>query len=91
MADGNVKDGRAWRIGTDADVAWISDGTSAGRTITAAIPPVSWAPSCVTPVSGRGRWHSAKTPLRRGTRPCERVRYRAGIVGGPDRGAQWAW
>ena len=35
-----VKDGRAWRIGTDADVAWIVDGTSPGLTITSAIPPV---------------------------------------------------
>ena len=35
-----VKDGREWRIGTDADVAWIVNGTSAGLTITAAIPPV---------------------------------------------------
>jgi hypothetical protein len=40
MADRNVKDGRAWRIGSDADVAWIADATSRGRTITAAIPPV---------------------------------------------------
>ena len=34
-----VKDGRAWRIGTDAEVAWIAHGTSVGRTITAAVPP----------------------------------------------------
>ena len=40
VADRNVKDGHAWRIGGDADVAWIADGTSPGRTITAAIPPV---------------------------------------------------
>jgi len=33
-------DGRTWRIGTDADVAWINEGTSLGRTINAAIPPV---------------------------------------------------
>jgi hypothetical protein len=39
--------GRSWRIGTDAEVAWIVDGTAASlasvalsRTITAAIPPV---------------------------------------------------
>jgi hypothetical protein len=32
--------GRSWRIGTDADVAWIALGTSPGRTISAAIPPV---------------------------------------------------
>ena len=35
-----TKDGGTWRIGTDAEVAWITNGTSAGRTITAAIPPV---------------------------------------------------
>jgi hypothetical protein len=34
------KDGRTWRIGTDAEVAWIADGTRTGLTITAAIPPV---------------------------------------------------
>jgi hypothetical protein len=34
------RDGRAWRIGTDADVAWIVNGTSPGLTITSAIPPV---------------------------------------------------
>jgi hypothetical protein len=42
-ADGEVmraKDGNTWRIGTNAEVAWIASGTSMGRTITAAIPPV---------------------------------------------------
>lgn len=34
------KDGVTWRIGTDADVAWIDSGTSMGVSITAAIPPV---------------------------------------------------
>lgn len=34
-----ARDGSTWRIGTDAEVAWIADGTSMGRTITAAIPP----------------------------------------------------
>ena len=32
--------GRKWRIGTDADVAWIEGATSTGLTITSAIPPV---------------------------------------------------
>jgi hypothetical protein len=32
--------GHSWRIGTDAEVAWIAAGTSAGLAITAAIPPV---------------------------------------------------
>jgi hypothetical protein len=35
-----ARDGSMWRIGTSAEVAWIADGTSVGRTITAAIPPV---------------------------------------------------
>jgi hypothetical protein len=35
-----ARDGSSWRIGTDADVAWIAAGTSVSRTITAAIPPV---------------------------------------------------
>jgi hypothetical protein len=34
------KDGRAWRLGTSAEAAWINDWTSAGRTIAYAIPPV---------------------------------------------------
>lgn len=34
-----IKEGREWRLGTDADIAWINDGTSAGTGITAAIPP----------------------------------------------------
>jgi hypothetical protein len=32
--------GHAWRIGTDAEVAWIAAGTSVNLTITSAIPPV---------------------------------------------------
>lgn len=31
---------REWRIGTDADVAWIQNATDVGVTITSAIPPV---------------------------------------------------
>lgn len=34
-----VKDGRSWRVGTDADVAWIADSTNPGYTIRSAIPP----------------------------------------------------
>jgi hypothetical protein len=32
--------GHSWRIGTEAEVAWIAEGTSANLTITSAIPPV---------------------------------------------------
>lgn len=35
-----ARDGTTWRIGTQAEVAWIASGTSTGRAITAAIPPV---------------------------------------------------
>ncbi|MDQ6934357.1 MAG: hypothetical protein M3130_03575 [Actinomycetota bacterium] len=35
-----IKDGRSWRIGTSSDVAWISNQTTDGLSITLAIPPV---------------------------------------------------
>ncbi len=35
-----LKDGRAWRLGASGEAAWINDGTSAGPTITYAIPPI---------------------------------------------------
>lgn|SRR5664280_615409 len=35
-----VKDGRSWRIGTAAEVAWIADLTTVGLTITSAIPAI---------------------------------------------------
>jgi hypothetical protein len=47
-----VKAGRAWRIGTEADVAWIVDGTSVGPNITSAIPPVFEAYATVELPSG---------------------------------------
>jgi hypothetical protein len=34
------RDGRTWRIGAAAEVAWIAEGTSVTRAITSAIPPV---------------------------------------------------
>lgn len=34
------KDGRAWRIGGEAEVAWIREGTEVSLAITSAIPPV---------------------------------------------------
>lgn len=34
------RDGRAWRIGTAADVDWISGHTTAGPSITTAVPPI---------------------------------------------------
>lgn len=35
-----TKDGRSWRIGTAADVAWIAGQTTEGISITTAIPPL---------------------------------------------------
>jgi len=35
-----LKDGRAWRIGTEEEVAWVNKGVTAGRSITASIPPI---------------------------------------------------
>jgi hypothetical protein len=50
------RDGGTWRIGTGADVAWIATGTSHGRTITAAIPPVFEAyATVVLPPGGEGQ------------------------------------
>lgn len=50
------RDGRSWRIGTDAEVAWIANGTSDGKTITAAIPPVFEAyATVVLPPGGEGQ------------------------------------
>jgi hypothetical protein len=48
-----ARDGSTWRIGTDAEVAWIADGTATGLTITAAIPPVFEAYATVV-LPGRG-------------------------------------
>jgi hypothetical protein len=53
-----ARDGRTWRIGTDADVAWIatSKTRNMGRTITAAIPPVFEAyATVVLPPWGEGQ------------------------------------
>jgi hypothetical protein len=33
------RDGRDWRLATDADVEWINAGTSPGMTITSSVPP----------------------------------------------------
>jgi len=50
------RDGSTWRIGTDAEVAWIADSTPTGLTITAAIPPVFEAyATVVLPPRGDGQ------------------------------------
>jgi hypothetical protein len=51
-----ARDGVMWRVGTDADVAWIVEGTSIGRAITSAIPPVFEAYATVElPYGGEGQ------------------------------------
>jgi hypothetical protein len=49
------RDSSTWRIGTDAEVAWIAAGTSGGRTITAAVPPVFEAYATVAVAYGEQR------------------------------------
>jgi hypothetical protein len=50
------RDGRTWRLGTDAEVAWIAEGTSVDRTVTSAIPPVFEAyATIVLPYAGEGQ------------------------------------
>jgi hypothetical protein len=51
-----ARDDATWWIGTDAEVGWIANGTSIGRTITAAIPPVFEAyATVVLPPGGEGQ------------------------------------
>jgi hypothetical protein len=38
--DVTSSDGVSWPVGTDAEIAWIAEGTSTGLTIASAIPPV---------------------------------------------------
>jgi hypothetical protein len=50
------RDGRTWRIGTAAEVAWITDATTVDRTITSAIPPIYEAyATIVLPYRGEGQ------------------------------------
>jgi hypothetical protein len=59
-----IKDGRAWRTGTDEEVAWINDGVTRGLSITASIPPIFAAYATLAfPVeleAGRDRVRSAE-------------------------------
>jgi hypothetical protein len=58
-----ARDGSTWRIGTDADIGWITKGTayhcglptSMSRTITGAIPPVFGAYATVVVAYGEER------------------------------------
>jgi hypothetical protein len=56
MRVGRAGEESTWRIGTDAEVAWIVDGTWVGMTITSAIPPVFEAyATVVLPHGGHGQ------------------------------------
>ena len=61
-----TKDGRAWRIGGDAEVAWIEEGTTDGLAITSAIPPLFEVYATLelpgTP-DGTGGWSSDELDL----------------------------
>jgi hypothetical protein len=59
------KDGREWRIGTDADVAWIQESTTPGMSIASAIPPVFAAyATIVVPDKDEGREEHTRLLLR---------------------------
>ena len=59
------KDSREWRIGSDADVAWIRASTPPGLSITSAIPPVfaSYA-TVLVPNKDEGRAEDLDVLLR---------------------------
>jgi hypothetical protein len=50
-----ARDGRRWRLGTAADVSWITAATSPGFAITSAIPPVFDAYSTIVDAE-HGEW-----------------------------------
>jgi hypothetical protein len=60
-----ARDGRTWRIGTEQEVAWIADGTSAGLAITAAIPPVFEAYATLVRPGGEGQEQHDQAVLAR--------------------------
>lgn len=56
-----TKDGRAWRIGGDAEIAWIRDNTRATTAITSAIPAIFEAYATLE-LPGSGD-HDPQSPL----------------------------
>jgi hypothetical protein len=73
-----VIDGREWRIGGAAEVAWIAQATTFGREITAAIPPIFDAYCTVMLPEGlpdAQTWHdrSVMLLLERNTEPQPRA------------------
>lgn len=63
--DNGRRDDREWRLGTDADVAWIRESTASGLAITSAIPPVFAAyATIVVPDTDEDRTHHSRVVLR---------------------------
>lgn len=54
------EDGRAWRVGRDAEIAWIEENTEGGLTIRSAIPPVFEAYATLE-LPGTGNHRAAST------------------------------
>lgn len=81
-----ARDGRTWRIGTDAQVAWIANGTSTGRAITAAIPPLFEAyATVVLPYAGEGQDKHDRAVLALLSKQSRRLRGE-GQAAAPQRG-----
>jgi hypothetical protein len=55
------KDGRVWRMGREADVAWIRESATVSFAITSAIPPIFEAYATLK-LPGSGD-HDARSPL----------------------------
>ena len=78
------KDGRPWRIGTEAEVAWIRENTEVSRAITSAIPPVFEAYATLElPVSGD---HHAAVPREDSDRYYDDV---LAVLSGHSAARQW--
>lgn len=72
-----TKDGRTWRVGDGTESCWIAQGTTHGRAITSAIPPVFEAYATLelagTPGAG-GSWSASADDLQ------EQIRQDAALI-----------
>ncbi len=57
-----TKDGQRWEVGTADDVAWITESSRFGCSVTTAIPPVFEAYATFHPVEGQ-RWDEVEHAL----------------------------